>query len=63
MNTIIFQDFAQNLRTNTEELNNLLTRQPIDPKETLLKIKSLRDSLSHLSNYVKIEEFLQNKDK
>ena len=63
MNNIIFQDFSQQLRMKSEELVLDLSKHPLDTKETLLKIKSLRDSLSHLSNYVKIEEFLQNKDK
>ena len=59
MNQVIFQEFSQKIRSNSEEIVNDLSRQPLDPKETLLKIKTLRDNLSHLTNYVKIEEFLQ----
>ena len=59
MNQVIFQEFSQKIRSNCEEIVNDLSRQPLDPKETLLKIKTLRDNLLHLTNYVKIEEFLQ----
>ena len=59
MNQVIFQEFSQKIRSNSEEIVNDLSRQPLDPKETLLKIKTLRDNLLHLTNYVKIEEFLQ----
>ena len=59
MNQIIFQEFSQKIRSNSEEIVIDLSRQPLDPKETLLKIKTLRDNLLHLTNYVKIEEFLQ----
>ena len=63
MNNIIIQDFSQNLRRNTEELVNLLSIHPIDTNDTLLKIKTLRESILHLSNYVKIQDHLDNKDK
>ena len=63
MNNIIIQDFAQNLRRNTEELVNLLSIHPLDTKDTLLKIKTLRESILHLTNYVKIQDHLDNKDK
>jgi len=63
MNNIIIQDFSQNLRRNTEELVNLLSIHPLDTKDTLLKIKSLRESILHLNNYVKIQNHLDNKDK
>ena len=59
MNQVIFQEFSQKIRSNSEEIVNDLSRHPIDTKETLLKIKILRDNLLHLTNYVKIEEFLQ----
>ncbi len=63
MNNIIIQDFSQNLRRNTEELVNLLSIHPLDTKDTLLKIKTLRESILHLTNYVKIQDHLDNKDK
>ena len=63
MNNIIIQDFSQNLRRNTEELVNLLSVHPLDTKDTLLKIKTLRESILHLTNYVKIQNHLDNKDK
>jgi hypothetical protein len=63
MNNIIIQDFSQNLRRNTEELVNLLSIHPLDTKDTLLKIKTLRESILHLTNYVKIQNHLDNKDK
>ncbi len=63
MNNIIIQDFSQNLRRNTEELVNLLSMHPLDTKDTLLKIKTLRESILHLTNYVKIQNHLDNKDK
>ena len=63
MNNIIIQDFSQNLRRNTEELVNLLSIHPLDTKDTLQKIKTLRESILHLTNYVKIQNHLDNKDK
>jgi hypothetical protein len=63
MNNIIIQDFSQNLRRNTEELVNLLSIHPLDTKDALLKIKTLRESILHLNNYVKIQDHLDNKDK
>ena len=63
MNNIIIQDFSQNLRRNTEELVNMLSIHPLDTKDTLLKIKTLRESILHLTNYVKIQNHLDNKDK
>jgi len=63
MNNIIIQDFSQNLRRNSEELVNLLSIHPLDTKDTLLKIKTLRESILHLTNYVKIQNHLDNKDK
>ena len=63
MNNIIFQEFIQKIRANSEELVNELSKQPLDPKDALLKIKTLRDNMLHLTNYVKIEEHLQNKNK
>ena len=63
MNNLIFQEFSQKLRRNTEELVNLLSIHPLDTKDTLLKIKTLRESILHLTNYVKIQNHLDNKDK
>lgn len=63
MNNIIIQDFSQNLRRNTEELVNLLSIHPLDTKDTLIKLKTLRESILHLTNYVKIQNHLDNKDK
>ena len=63
MNNIIIQDFSQNLRRNTEELVNMLSIHPLDTKDILLKIKTLRESILHLTNYVKIQNHLDNKDK
>jgi hypothetical protein len=62
MNNIIIQDFSQNLRRNTEELVNMLSIHPLDTKDTLLKIKTLRESILHLNNYVKIQDHLDNKN-
>lgn len=63
MNNIIFQEFSQKLRVETEEVNNELTKQPIDLKDAMQKLKVLRADVIHLMNLLKIEEHLQNRDK
>lgn len=63
MNNIIFQEFSQKLRVDTEEVNNELTKQPIDVKDAIQKLKVLRCDIIHLMNFLKIEEHLQNKNK
>lgn len=63
MNNIIFQEFSQKLRVDTEEVNNELTKQPIDVKDAIQKLKVLRSDIIHLMNFLKIEEHLQNKNK
>lgn len=63
MNNIIFQEFAQKLRVVAEEVNNELTKQPIDLKDSMQKLKVLRSDIMHLMNLLKVEEHLQNKDK
>ena len=63
MNNIIFQEFSQKLRVETEEVNNELTKQPIDLKDAMQKLKVLRADVIHLMNMLKIEEHLQNRDK
>ena len=63
MNNIIFQEFSQKLRVETEDVNNELTKQPIDLKDAMQKLKVLRADVIHLMNLLKIEEHLQNRDK
>ena len=63
MNNIIFQDFSQKLRNISEEVSLELTKQPIDNKEAMQKLKVLRADIMHLMNLLKIEEHLQNRDK
>ena len=63
MNNIIFQDFSQKLRTVSEEVSLELTKQPIDLKDAMQKLKVLRADIIHLMNLLKIEEHLQNRDR
>lgn len=63
MNNIIFQDFSQKLRNVLEEVSLELTKQPIDNKEAMQKLKVLRGDIIHLMNLLKIEEHLQNRDR
>ena len=63
MNNLIFQEFSQKLRNVSEEVSLELTKQPIDHKDTMQKLKVLRGDIIHLMNLVKIEEHLQNRDK
>ena len=63
MNNIIFQDFSQKLRNVSEEVSLELTKQPVDLKDTMQKLKVLRADIIHLMNLLKIEEHLQNRDR
>ena len=63
MNNIIFQDFSQKLRNATDSVVVELSKQPIDPKDAMNKLKVLRGDIIHLMNLLKIEEHLENKNK
>ena len=63
MNNIIFQDFSQKLRNVSEEVSLELTKQPVDLKDAMQKLKVLRADVIHLMNLLKIEEHLQNRDR
>ncbi len=63
MNSVIFQEFSQKLRTVTDEVANELLKQPIDTKETMQKMKVLRGDIIHLMNLLKIQEHLECKSK
>ena len=41
MNNILYQEFSQKLRTITEEIIMELAKQPVNPVETIQKIKIL----------------------
>jgi hypothetical protein len=60
MNNILIKDFTNKLRPAIETLTLEINKPQIDTKECLEKIKEIKNSITHLSNLLKIEMVLQN---
>jgi hypothetical protein len=59
MNQNLKHDFMQKIKHNVEELNREIIGTKIDTKEAFAKIKSIRESLFHLYNLLKMEDSLE----
>ena len=59
MNNQLLNDFVTRIRVNVETLSLEVSRNTIDTKESLNKIKQTKNDLTHLYNLIKIEENIQ----
>jgi hypothetical protein len=59
MNNQLLNDFATRIRVNVESLSLEVSKNRIDTKETLDKIKQMKTDLTHVYNLVKIEQNIQ----
>ena len=59
MNNQLLNDFVTRIRVNVECLSLEISRNTIDTKESLNKIKQTKNDLTHLYNLIKIEENIQ----
>ena len=59
MNNQLLNDFVTRIRVNVESLSLEVSRNTIDTKESLNKIKQTKNDLTHVYNLLKIEENIQ----
>ncbi len=59
-NHLLIKDFANKIRPAVETLTLEINKPQIDTKECLEKIKEIKNSITHLSNLLRIEMVLQN---
>ena len=60
MNNILIKDFLNKLRPSVETLTLEINKPQIDTKQCFEKIKEIKNSITHLSNLLRIEMVLQN---
>ena len=60
--SILLNDFLYKTRQNIESLSIELSKNPVDTKESVLKIKQIRANLTHIHNLLKLEESLHERD-
>ncbi len=59
-NHLLIKEFSNKLRPIVETLSLEINKPQIDTKECFEKIKEIKNSITHLSNLLKIEMVLQN---
>ena len=59
-NHLLIKDFTNKLRPVVETLTLEINKPNIDTKDCLEKIKEIKNSITHISNLLKIEMVLQN---
>lgn len=60
MNSIILaSDFITKTKQNIESLSIELSKNKIDTKEALEKVKQIRSNVTHIHNLLKLEESLE----
>ena len=59
MNNNLKNDLMQKIKHNVEELNKEVMSTKIETKEAFTKIESIRESLTHFYNLLKMEESIE----
>ena len=59
-NHLLIKEFSNKIRPAVEVLSLEINKPQIDTKECLDKIREIKNSITHLSNLLKIEMVLQN---
>jgi len=59
-NHLLIKDFTNKIRPAVETLTLEINKPQIDTKECFEKIKQIKNSITHLTNLLRIEMVLQN---
>ena len=59
MNTQLIQSFVNKIKQQSSDLEREVTSSTVNTKEAIIKIKEMKNNLSHLFNLLKIEESLE----